>query len=99
MLDQKDHTHDAVLDNDYDALVLALQLAISAPDDEKADRAVQMAQDFAKNLPEKEVARARFEALDKPFLPSIKLEEDYVDGNDDDWIDDLPDGVIVDWED
>ena len=94
MLDQKDHTHDAVLDNDYDALVLALQLAISAP-----DRAVQMAQDFAKSLPEKEVARARFEALDKPFLPSIKLEEDYVDGNDDDWIDDLPDGVIVDWED
>ena len=63
MLDQKDHTHDAVLDNDYDALVLALQLAISAPDDEKADRAVQMAQDFAKSLPEKEVARARFSSI------------------------------------
>ena len=38
------------LKNDQDALVLALKLAITAPDDERADRALQMAEELAAKL-------------------------------------------------
>ncbi len=47
--------------NDYEAVVLALRLAITAPDDEKADECVKIAQSFG--LSEFEVERAKKEAL------------------------------------
>ena len=50
------------LTNIYDALVLALKLAISAPSEEQAERAIIHAQSFADNLSEIEVERAKKEA-------------------------------------
>ena len=50
------------IDNLYDALVLALKLAISAPSEEQAQRAIIHAQSFADNLSEIEVERAKKEA-------------------------------------
>ena len=47
--------------NNYEALVLALRLAIDAPTEEQAQRAVQMAEDFASSLSELEVERAKKE--------------------------------------
>ena len=51
-----------LIDNFYDALVLALKLAISAPTEEQAQRAITHAQSFADNLSEIEVERAKKEA-------------------------------------
>ncbi len=51
-----------LIDNFYDALVLALKLAISAPTEEQAQRAIKDAQLFADNLSEIEVERAKKEA-------------------------------------
>lgn len=48
--------------SDYEALVLALQLAITAPTEERAAECVSMAEDLAANLTELEVARAKKEA-------------------------------------
>ena len=48
--------------NNYEALVLALRLAIDAPTEEQAQRAVAMAEDLASNLSELEVERAKKEA-------------------------------------
>ena len=48
-----------LIDNFYDALVLALKLAISAPTEEQAKRAIKDAQSFAENLSEIEVERAK----------------------------------------
>ena len=50
------------LTSTYDALVLALKLAISAPTEEQAKRAITHAQSFADNLSEIEVERAKKEA-------------------------------------
>ena len=50
------------IDNDYDALVLALKLSISAPTEEQSQRALADAQLFADNLSEIEVERAKKEA-------------------------------------
>tara|TARA_B100000700_G_C14933522_1_gene803093 strand:- start:261 stop:452 length:192 start_codon:yes stop_codon:yes gene_type:complete len=50
------------IDNLYDALVLALKLAISAPTEEQSQRALADAQLFAGNLSEIEVNRAKKEA-------------------------------------
>ena len=50
------------IDNLYDALVLALKLAISAPTEEQAQRAIKDAQLFADKLSEIEVERAKKEA-------------------------------------
>ena len=50
------------LANDYEALVAALRLAISADTDERFQRAVALAEDFAAGLSEVEVARAKAEA-------------------------------------
>ena len=50
------------IDNDYDALVLALKLAISAPTEEQAQRALADAQLIADNLSEIEVERAKKDA-------------------------------------
>ena len=48
--------------NNYTALVKALVLAITAPDDARKDRAVELAEIFAQNLTEFDVARAKREA-------------------------------------
>ena len=50
------------LTNIYDALVLALKLAISAPTEEQSQRALAVAELFAGNLSEIEVNRAKKEA-------------------------------------
>tara|TARA_R100000808_G_scaffold14373_1_gene34004 strand:+ start:1586 stop:1759 length:174 start_codon:yes stop_codon:yes gene_type:complete len=48
--------------NNYEALVAALRLAISAESDDQFERAVALAEDFAAGLTEIEVARAKAEA-------------------------------------
>ena len=48
--------------NDYEALVLALRLAITAPSEAKAAECVAMAEGIAANLSELEVERAKKEA-------------------------------------
>ena len=48
--------------NDYEALVLALRLAITAPNDEKSKECLSMAEGFASKLSELEVERAKREA-------------------------------------
>lgn len=48
--------------NEYDALVLALKLAITAPDDAKATQCVEMAEQIAANMSEIEVERAKKQA-------------------------------------
>ena len=50
------------IDNDYDALVLALKLSLSAHTVEQSQRALVDAQLFADNLSEIEVERAKKEA-------------------------------------
>ena len=47
--------------NDYEALVLALKLSITADTDEQFNRALQMAESFAAKLTDIEVARAKKE--------------------------------------
>ena len=53
---------DMTIDNDYEALVMALRLAITAPNDDAAQKAVDLAIGFAQNLSEFDVARAKKEA-------------------------------------
>ena len=53
---------DMTIVNDYDALVIALRLAITAPNDDAAQKAVDLAIGFAENLSEFDVARAKKEA-------------------------------------
>ena len=53
---------DMTIVNDYDALVTALRLAITAPNDDAAQKAVDLAIGFAENLSEFDVARAKKEA-------------------------------------
>ena len=48
--------------NDYEALVLALTLAINASDDAKAQQCVDMAESIAANLSELDVERAKKQA-------------------------------------
>jgi hypothetical protein len=48
--------------NQYDALVSALTLAITAPDDAKATQCVEMAEQIAANMSEIEVERAKKQA-------------------------------------
>tara|TARA_Y100000361_G_C11051676_1_gene285577 strand:+ start:577 stop:756 length:180 start_codon:yes stop_codon:yes gene_type:complete len=48
--------------NNYEALVLALKLAIDAPSDEKRDECVAIAENLADGLTELELARAKREA-------------------------------------
>jgi len=49
----------------YDALVCALTLAITAPTDEKAKKATELAECFANRLSPDEVERAKKEAEGK----------------------------------
>jgi hypothetical protein len=51
------------IDNDFDALVVALRLAINAPSDEKAKEVIQMAEQIAAGMSEFEVERAKKLAL------------------------------------
>ena len=50
------------LSNDYDALVMALTLAVTAPNEEKSQEVLSMAEDIASRLSEFEVERAKKEA-------------------------------------
>ena len=50
--------------NDYEALVLALRLSITADTDEQFNRALEMAESFAAKLTDIEVARAKKEAAE-----------------------------------
>mgnify|MGYP003134753450 FL=1 len=50
--------------NDYDALVLALKLAIIAPNDDAAKECQKIAVDIAANLNKFLVSRAKKEALE-----------------------------------
>jgi hypothetical protein len=51
------------LNNNYDALVLALRLALSAPDEQKAQQAVDIANVLAEKLSKKQIEAAKREAL------------------------------------
>tara|TARA_Y100001963_G_C6641604_1_gene381253 strand:- start:101 stop:292 length:192 start_codon:yes stop_codon:yes gene_type:complete len=51
--------------NDYEALVLALTLSITAPTEEKSKQCVDMAEELAMNLSEIEIQRAKREAKKK----------------------------------
>jgi hypothetical protein len=51
------------IDNNFDALVMALKLAIDAPSDEKAKEVSDMAEQIASGMSEIEVERAKREAL------------------------------------
>ena len=51
--------------NDYEALVLALTLSITAPTEEKSKQCVDMAEELAMNLSEIEIERAKREAMKK----------------------------------
>ena len=44
--------------NDYEALCLALELAVTAPTEEKSAKALEMAEDMQSRLTEIEVRRA-----------------------------------------
>ena len=48
--------------NNYEALVLALRLAIDAPTEEQAEKATKMAEEFASTLNEFDIDRANKEA-------------------------------------
>jgi hypothetical protein len=48
--------------NDYEALVLALNLAITADTDEKASACVGMAEEIAARMPVEQVEKAKAEA-------------------------------------
>ena len=49
--------------NDYDALVMALALALTAPSDEKAMEVAAQAELVARSLTPEDVTRAKVEAL------------------------------------
>ena len=53
------------LSNNYDALVSALTLAITAPTDEKAAQCIEIAEQMATGMSEIEVSRAKREAEQK----------------------------------
>jgi hypothetical protein len=50
--------------NHFDALVLALQLAITAPDDDKAQECIKHAEQLAQGFSEIDVERAKRQALE-----------------------------------
>tara|TARA_R100000808_G_scaffold24116_1_gene54771 strand:- start:1042 stop:1224 length:183 start_codon:yes stop_codon:yes gene_type:complete len=50
--------------NDFDALVQALELAITAPDNEKAQEVTAIADSISQGMDELEIARAKKLALE-----------------------------------
>jgi len=51
------------IENDYQALVLALKLTVTAPTAAKAQECVEMAKSFASSLSSEQVERAKKEAI------------------------------------
>jgi len=51
--------------NDYEALCLALELAVTAPNEEKSAQALEMAEDMQSRMTEIEVRRATKYVEDK----------------------------------
>ena len=51
--------------NNYEALVIALRLAVDAPTEEQAEKATKMAEEFASTLNEFYIDRAKREANDE----------------------------------
>ena len=49
------------IENDYQALVSALKLAVTAPTDEQAQDCIEMAEGFASSLSLEEIERAKKE--------------------------------------
>ena len=50
------------IDNDFDALVMALRLAVQAPTDEQAQEVIDIAERIAVGMSEFEIERAKREA-------------------------------------
>ena len=50
------------IENNYQALVSALKLAVTAPTDEQAQECVEMAEGFASSLSPEKIKRAKKEA-------------------------------------
>jgi hypothetical protein len=57
--------------NDYEALVLALNLSITADNDEKADVCVGMAEEIAARMPVEQVEKAKIESAPLDLLDKI----------------------------
>ena len=47
------------LSNDYDAFVAALMLALTAPTEEKSEKAIALAESFQMNLTKEQIAAAK----------------------------------------
>ena len=54
-----------MLESDFEALVLALKLAITAPDDAKCQQCLGLAQSLAANFSELDTERAKKRALEE----------------------------------
>ena len=63
MIDALDEVFNKPLETDYDALVMALVLGITAPSDEKAMEVTALANLVARSLTLGDVTRAKVEAL------------------------------------
>ena len=62
-IDALDEVFNKPLETDYDALVMALVLGITAPSDEKAMEVTALANLVARSLTPEDVTRAKVEAL------------------------------------
>mgnify|MGYP003651993114 FL=1 len=51
------------IENNYQALVAALKLAVTAPTDEQAQECIEMAESFASSLSPEKIERAKKEAI------------------------------------
>ena len=56
---------DKKLDNDYDAFVLALTLAITAESDERYEQVVPMLESLGRNFDEATIERAKKESIER----------------------------------
>ena len=56
---------DKKLDNDYDAFVLALTLAITAESDERYEKVVPMLESLGRNFDEATIERAKKESMER----------------------------------
>jgi hypothetical protein len=56
---------DKKLDNDYDAFVLALTLAITAESDERYEKVVPMLESLGRNFDEATIERAKKESIER----------------------------------
>jgi hypothetical protein len=65
MEDDKDAGLNEKLDNDYDAFVLALTLAITAESDEKYAKVVPMLELLRRNFDEATIERAKKESIER----------------------------------